>query len=125
MPLSEDEQRILHQMEQGFYAQDPESARRIGSTTLPRYLAGNLRWGALGFILGLAILLASFATSWVLAVFGFAIMVATAVWFTQNLRRMSRHGWDQLSRSIKTGPMGESIEDTRRRLRRRFGDGGR
>ena len=123
MPLSEDEERILRQMEQGFYDQDPQSARRIGSTTLPRYLAGNLRWSALGFILGLAVLLASFATSWVLAVFGFAIMLASAVWFTQNLRRMGRHGWNQLSKSLKARDLGASLEDTRRRLRRRFGDG--
>jgi hypothetical protein len=124
VPLSEDEQRILQQMEQGFYAQDPQSARRIGSTTLPRYLAGNLRWATLGFVLGLAILLASFATSWVLAVFGFAIMLASAVWFTQNLRRMSRHGWEQLTKSIKARNLGESLDDTRRRLRRRFGEDG-
>lgn len=125
MPLSEEEHRILQKMEQGLYAEDPDSARRIGSTTLPRYLAGNLRWSTLGFILGLAVLLASFASSWVLAVFGFVIMLASAVWFTQNLRRMSRHGWEQLSRSMKDRNLGESLEDTRRRLRRRFGDDNR
>ena len=123
MPLSEDEQRILQQMEQGFYAQDPQSARRIGSTTLPRYLASNLRRAALGFLFGLAILLASFATSWVLAVFGFALMLASAVFFTQNFRRMSRHGWEQLSKSVKARNLGGSLEDTRRRLRRRFDNG--
>jgi hypothetical protein len=123
VPLSEDEQRILQQMEQRFYAQDPQSARRIGSTTLPRYLASNLRRAALGFLFGLAIILASFATSWVLAVFGFAIMLASAVFFTQNFRRMSRHGWEQLSKSVKARNLGGSLEDTRRRLRRRFDDG--
>lgn len=123
MPLSEDEQRILQQIEQRFYAQDPQSARRIGSTTLPRYLAGNLRWSTLGFLLGLAVLLFSFATSWVLAVFGFAIMLASAIVFVHNLRRMGRHGWDQLTRSVEARRVGESFADARQRLRKRFSDG--
>jgi hypothetical protein len=122
VPLSENEQRILQQIEQRFYAQDPESARRIGSTTLPRYLAGNLRWATLGFVLGLAVVVVSFASSWILAVFGFAIMLASAVWFTHNLRRMGRHGWEQLRLSVQARDLGGSLEETRRRLRRRFDD---
>jgi Protein of unknown function (DUF3040) len=122
VPLSEDEQRILQQIEQRFYAQDPESARRIGHTTLARYLAGNLRWAALGFVLGLAVLLVSFVSSPILGLFGFAIMVASAVVFTQNFRRIGRHGLEQLSRTVKARNLGSSLDDTRRRLRRRFGD---
>lgn len=125
MPLSEDEQRILRQIEQRFYDQDPESARRIGSTTLPRYLAGNLRWSALGFLLGLAVLLVSFASSWVLAVFGFAIMLASGVAFTHYLRRMGRHGIQQLQRNVQGRHLGGALEETRRRLRRRLGGDGR
>ncbi len=122
MPLSEDEQRILQQIEQRFYAQDPQSARRIGSTTLPRYLAGNLGWASLGFVLGLVVVLASFASSWILAIFGFAIMLASAVVFTHNLRRMGRHGWEQLRASVKSRDFGGSLDETRRRLRKRFGE---
>ena len=54
MPLNENEERILNEIEQRFYANDPESARRIGSTTLPKYLARNCKWATLGFVVGLA-----------------------------------------------------------------------
>lgn len=122
MPLSEDEQRILQEMERRIHEQDPASARRIETTTLTRYLFGNLRWATLGFVAGLAVVLASFASSWVLAVFGFAIMLASAVVFTHNLRRMGRHGWQQLRTSVQARDLGGSLDEQRRRLRRRFGE---
>ncbi|MBO0731146.1 MAG: DUF3040 domain-containing protein, partial [Acidimicrobiaceae bacterium] len=90
MPLSEDEERILHQIEQNFYAHDPQSAKRLRSTTLPRYLARNCRWAALGFLVGLIVLLASFASNWIVGIFGFVIMLGSAVVFTENLRRMGQ-----------------------------------
>lgn len=122
MPLSEDEERILHQIEQRFYTNDPQSARRIGETTLPRYLARNCRWAMLGFILGLVVLLASFASSWILGIAGFVIMVVSAIVFTQNLRKMGRHGWTQLTKSVREGRVNDVLGDTGRRLRRRFGN---
>lgn len=122
MPLSEEEQRILREIEQRYYTHDKKSAERIGQTTLPRYLARNCAWAALGFVLGLAVLLASFEFSWVLAIFGFLIMVGSALLFTQNLRKMGRHGWQQLNRSVQSTDLNGRIEETRRRLRRRFGD---
>ena len=51
MPLNEHEERILHEIEQRFYAHDPDSARRIESTTLDAYLARNCRWAAAGFVI--------------------------------------------------------------------------
>ncbi|MGH9059249.1 MAG: DUF3040 domain-containing protein [Acidimicrobiales bacterium] len=122
MPLSEDEQRILHEIERRFYAHDPESARRIESTTLPRYLARNCRWAALGFIAGLVVLVVSFASSWVLGVVGFVVMLASAFVFIQNLRRMGQHGWRQLTQSMKAQRFNEAWADANKRLRRRFGD---
>ncbi len=122
MPLSEDEQRILHEIEQRFYANDPQSAKRIESTTLPRYLARNCRWAALGFLVGLVVLLVSFASSWVLGIFGFVVMLAGAIVFTQNLRRMGQHGWKQLTTSVRAKQVNEALGESRRRLRRRFGN---
>ncbi|MGH9076637.1 MAG: DUF3040 domain-containing protein [Acidimicrobiales bacterium] len=124
MPLNEDEQRIIHQIEQSFYANDPEQARRISSSTLPRYLARNARWAALGFLAGLLVLLASFATSWPLGVVGLAVMLVSAVALTKNLRRMGQHSWHQLSETMKTMQSNDSWGDARERFRRRFGGQG-
>ena len=121
MPLSEDEERILQEIEQGFYKRDPQSAKRIGATTLSRYLARNCRWSLLGFLAGLVILLVSFASSWVLGLVGFVIMTAAAIVFVHNLRRMGRHGWQQFVAHRDPRPLSERYGDTGRRLRRRMG----
>ena len=121
MPLNENEERILHEIEQRFYANDPESARRIGSTTLPKYLARNCKWATLGFVVGLAVLLVGFASNWIVGVFGFVVMLVSAVVLTHNLRRMGQHGLRQLSASLRGKPFNEAIDDATRRFRRRFG----
>lgn len=121
MPLNEHEERILHEIEQRFYAHDPESARRIESTTLDAYLARNCRWAAAGFVVGLVILLAGFASNWVVGAFGFVVMLASAVTLIQNLRRIGRRGIEGLRQSIGKRSLPSAIEEANRRLRRRFG----
>jgi Protein of unknown function (DUF3040) len=123
VPLSEDEQRILQEIEQRFYAHDPDSARRFSSTTLTKYLARNCKWAAVTFLVGFVVLVVSFATSLFLGLFGFVIMLTGAVFFIKNLRRMGQHGWQQLGQSLRNRHVGENIEDAKRRLRRRLGDG--
>jgi len=122
VPLSEEEQRILREIEQRYYTHDKKSAQRIGQTTLPRYLARNCAWAALGFVFGLVVLLASFEFSWVLAIVGFLIMVGSALWFTQNLRKMGHHGWQQLNKSVQSSNLNDRLDEARKRLRRRLGE---
>ena len=124
MPLNEDEQRILREIEQRFHAEDPDSARRIGSTTLPGYLARNCKRAALGFVAGLVILLVAFASSWILGVFGFLVMVISAVVLIRNLHRMGRFGLQQFHSSTRRESFGETLDDAARRLRKRFGRDG-
>jgi hypothetical protein len=121
VPLNENEERILHEIEQHFLANDPESAHRLGSTTLPGYLARNCKWAAVGFLAGLVILLLGFASSWVIGVFGFLVMLVSAIVLTHNLRRMGEHGFRQLSASMNGRRFNEAVDDATRRLRRRFG----
>ncbi len=120
MPLSEDEQRILHEIERRFYEHDPEYAKSIESTTLYRSLGRNCKWSALGFIAGLVILMVSFASNIVLGAFGFAVMLVSAIVFTQNLRKMGRAGWQQMTEQMRSHSVNDVLGDTRRRLRERF-----
>ena len=81
MPLSEDEQRILQEIEQQLYASDPELAREVSSTTVYRHAGRNLKWAALGFAAGVVLMvvsLVSFEGSYqVLGPFvGFLVMLA-------------------------------------------------
>ena len=121
MPLNEHEERILHEIERRFYAHDPESARRIESTTLPGYLARNCRWAALGLVAGLIILLVGFASSWIVGIFGFVVMLASGVSLIHNLRRIGRVGMAELRQTIRSRSLPEAIDDASKRLRKRFG----
>ena len=120
MPLSEDEQRILHEIERRFYEHDPEYAKSIESTTLYRALGRNCKWAALGFLGGLVILLVSFASNLYLGAFGFGVMLVSAIIFTQNLRKMGRAGWQQMTEQMRIRSVNDILGDTRRRLRDRF-----
>jgi hypothetical protein len=120
VPLNEDEQRILAEIERQFHADDPESARRISSTTLRRYLVRNCAWALAGLVFGLAILLVAFASSWILGIFGFLIMVGCALVLVQNLRKMSRLGVEQMTRSMGAHSLNQALDEAARKLRRRL-----
>jgi hypothetical protein len=120
VPLSEDEQRILHEIERRFYEHDPEYAKSIENTTLYRALGRNCKWAALGFLAGLVILMVSFASSVWLGAFGFGVMLVSAIVFTQNLRKMGRAGWQQMTAQMRSHSVSDLLGDTRRRLRERF-----
>ncbi len=48
MPLSEDEQRILSEIEAKLYESDPALARDIADTTIYTHAYRNLKWALLG-----------------------------------------------------------------------------
>jgi hypothetical protein len=120
VPLSEDEQRILHEIEQQFYESDPAFAREVAKTTVYRHAGRNLKWAALGFFLGFALLIASFAYNLVLGFAGFLVMLGCAFVFERNLRKMGRAGWKQVSESVKASNFREAIGETGKKLRKRF-----
>jgi hypothetical protein len=120
VPLSEDEQRILHEIEQSFYESDPAFAREVGKTTLYRHAGRNLKWATLGFVCGFVLLLVAFASSLILGFAGFLVMLGSAVVFERNLRKMGRAGWRQVSDTMKTHNLRESMGDAGKRIRRRF-----
>ncbi len=121
MPLNENEQRILAEIERQFHSQDPKSAQMIASTTLQRYLARNCKWAALGFVVGLVVLLVAFASSWILAIFGFLIMLVSSVVLIRNLTRISRLGVEQVAQTFRSRNPSQSFSELARKLRERFG----
>ena len=120
MPLSEDEQRILHEIERQFYEHDPEFARGVASTTVYRHAGRNLKWAALGFVAGLLFMLLSFTTSLLLGCLGFAVMLGCAIVFERNLRKMGKAGWNSMTRTVSGGNVKGYLGDAGKRLRDRF-----
>ena len=61
MPLSEEEQKILKEIEAQLNATDPGLVEQVSRTTLYRHAARMIRWAALGFLAGLVLLVFTFA----------------------------------------------------------------
>ena len=119
VPLSEDEQRILHEIERSFYENDPEFARGVSTATLHRHAGRNTRWSVAGFVVGLLLLLFQLGTFWLSAV-GFLLMLGSAFVFASNLRRMNRGGLSNVARSIRARNFGSAFAEPGKRLRQRF-----
>lgn len=120
MPLSEDEQRILQEIERQFHADDPDFARQVASTTLYRHAGRNLKWAALGFVVGVVFLIGTLGVSYLLAFGGFLMMLASAFVFERNLRKMGRAGWQQWTDGMRSSGMRDYFGSAGRRMRDRF-----
>lgn len=121
MPLSEDEQRILREIEAQFYATDPEFAEEVGRTTIYRHGLRRLKLAAALFVAGLAVLV------WMLVALGNALlafalgagpMFAAALLFESNLRRMGRAGLQEVTSSMRAAGLRDALGNVRSRFRR-------
>lgn len=124
MPLSEDEQRILQQIEQQFYEHDPDLAGEMGRHSVYAHHLRLMKWAGAVFVLGVVVLLVAlaFEHGFVFAFGGFVVMLGAALWFERSLRKMGRAGFEQLTRSLRDRGLGDGIrgagERARERLRR-------
>jgi hypothetical protein len=123
MPLSEDEQRILLQIEQEFYESDPEFAREVGETTLYRHAWRNIKWGLAGFAAGLAVMVALLSVGFLLSGMGFLIMFAASVVIERNARNLGRAGLEHVTGNLKTSGLKSTVGGFGTRVKRmRRGD---
>ncbi len=120
MPLSEEEQRILQEIEKTFYDHDPAFADRVRSETVYRHAGRNLKWAGVIFVLGLIFTVGTFTTSVWLGIFGFLVMLGSAVYFEENLRKMGRAGWQDISSNMKANGVQSSVSDLQNKLKNRF-----
>lgn len=123
VPLSEDEQRILSEIEAQLYESDPALARDIADTTLYSVAKRRLVWGAVGVVVGLALVWLLLPTSEFLALGGFVVMLFSANVAVVNARSMGRVSLDNLSQSMRGSGLrdyfgGERPVRFRDRLRR-------
>lgn len=121
MPLSEDEQRILQQIERQFYETDPALARAVGSTTLYRHAFRNLKYATGLFLLGVLVLVFSLVVVGYIAAFvGFLLMLGAALWFERNARKLGRAGLQQVTATMRAAGLRDALGKTRNRMRERF-----
>jgi Protein of unknown function (DUF3040) len=90
VPLSEHEQRLLDQIEQALYAEDPKFASSVRSV---RSGSRTRRWiilASIGILAGLAVVLVGLATKLViLGVLGFVLILGSCVYIATALGNRS------------------------------------
>jgi hypothetical protein len=122
VPLSEDEERILQEIAQRFYEDDPSFAREVSEHTLYRHTVRRMKWSIVGLIAGAVFLVATLSTEptpW-LSFVGFLVMLACALTFERNLRKLGKAGIDQLSRSVRANGLRDALGGAGQRMRDRF-----
>jgi hypothetical protein len=97
MPLSENEQKILSQIEKDFYDSDPEFAREVGETTLYRHAFRNVKSAAAFGVLGVVGLIVALQIHYLLAFVAFLVVFGSTIVIERNLRKMGRAGLQQVA----------------------------
>jgi hypothetical protein len=120
MPLSEDEQRILQDIERSFYETDPKFAETVSRTTLYRHAGRNCKWAVALFAVSLVVLLASFINFPLVAFAGFLGMMAATAVFVKNVRRIGNAGFKEVSEQLAAQEMSVRVDGLRHRFFDRF-----
>lgn len=79
MALSDEEQRLLDQMEAALAAEDPKLVNALRGTGTRRVHRRRAALAGVGFFVGLALLVVGISTHWVFSILGFVVMVVSAV----------------------------------------------
>jgi hypothetical protein len=134
MPLSENEQRLLEQIERALVEDDPKFANTVRATNPRTYLLRRVRRSAVLFVLGLCTLLVGVVLNRVpltvtLGILGFLMMLFAGLRGWADLRRVSgRTGSESVRRSQpgkqKPRTRATFVERVEQRWRRRWEDRG-
>jgi len=119
MPLSDEEQKILREIEAQLSATDPALVE-VARTTVYRHAGRNIKWAGLGFIAGLVLIVTTFATSLVAGFVGFLVMLACLFVIERNARKLGKAGLQSLTGWRGEGGVSNFLGETGRNLRTRF-----
>jgi len=121
VPLSDHEQRLLDQIEQALYAEDPKFAASVRSVRARSRTRRGAVLGVLGILAGLALVLVGLITNLIaLSVIGFVLVVGACGYGVQLLRGRDSSGGGAAAAggsAARSSGIKSRMED---RLRRRF-----
>ena len=120
MPLSEDEKRILNEIEDHLYESDPELAREVAQTTIYKYAFRNLKWASAGFLCGAILMVVLLSASFILAFGGFLAMLGSLLWFERNARKLGRAGLQQMTENLRGAGLRDAMGGAGDKMRERF-----
>ncbi len=102
MPLSENEQRILDEIENHLHSSDPRLAREVGRTRADEPHVASIRWSIVGLVVGLGVVVATLQIHFLLAFVGFVVMLVSMVGLERQLRSIGRSSLDQVATAIRS-----------------------
>lgn len=120
MPLSEHEQRMLDQIEQALYAEDPKFANSVRQTNPVVHYKRRIVKAGLGFVIGIVLLLTGLLLGEIVlqvgvSVLGFVLMLASFLYGASAWRKVTGGG----------GEAAMVADEPQSKQKRRGGDGGR
>ncbi|SDR10226.1 DUF3040 domain-containing protein [Thermostaphylospora chromogena] len=128
MPLSEHEQRLLDQIEQALYAEDPKWANTVRIRDPRNHYKRRVVKASIGFVIGVVLLMVGVVINLIpLGVGGFVVMLAACVWGLSSWKRMNGFsdgpsapsGPSRFGRAPRRGPRQSFMERMEERWRRR------
>ena len=122
MALSDEEQKLLAQMEAALAADDPKFANTLRGTTTRRLHRKQAAIAGVGFVAGLACLVAGMETHWSISVVGFVLMLISTIVAITSWRHV---GDAAASKPSVRSPQGEKafMDKMEERWRRRQDEG--
>ena len=122
VPLSEHEQRLLDEIEQALYAEDPKFASSVRAARAHRRLRSSVFICVVGVLAGLTLVLVGLLANVIaLSVVGFVLLVGACGYAVQALRSRgtstATRASDAAQRAAKPSSLRSRMED---RMRRRF-----
>ncbi|WP_139981093.1 DUF3040 domain-containing protein [Nocardioides litoris] len=121
MPLSEEELRLLEQMERALVEEDPKFASTLRGTTARASARRKAILAGVVFAVGVALLFVGVLTTWYVGIAGFVLMLGAATLGLSTMRTRQAAGADPLAATAH--PSGLTSIDGGRRGRRPRGRG--
>ncbi len=118
MPLSEDEQSILDEIQAHFEKDDPKFARDVSKTTVYAHAGRQLKYAIAGIVVGLILMVVLLPINiFASLIAGFGVAFASSVWAYYAFRKMTQAGLNDLRRKTRGWQQGSAAD----RLKRHFG----
>ncbi len=128
MPLSEEELRLLEQMERALVEEDPKFASTLRGTTLRRSARRRAIVAGIVFVIGIVVLMTGAITSIIpIGIVGFVIMLGSATVFLTAIRGQAAAGAEPHQTHHPSGfaviDGGRSVRGSRTKRQRRTSHG--
>ncbi|MCG5212411.1 DUF3040 domain-containing protein [Streptosporangium sp. KLBMP 9127] len=115
MPLSEHEQRLLDQIEQALYAEDPKWANTVRIRDPRNHYKRRLVKASIGFLLGVVLLMVGVVSQFILlGVGGFVVMLLACLWGLSSWKKMNGFGDSAGAAATPAAPPGPPGKAARR-----------